>query len=52
MTQAERMANEAVYVLQLSTRDAQNYVERNARVNDEAAVAAVKKTLEWARSVK
>lgn len=43
MTHAERFANEAIYILQLNTRDAVKYIQRNARC-DETTAATVFKT--------
>jgi hypothetical protein len=40
MTQAQRFADEAVYILQLNTRDAVRYIQRNANCNETAATAA------------
>jgi hypothetical protein len=42
---AERWANEAVFVLQLNTRDAVRYVQRNARVDEQEARTAVKQVV-------
>jgi hypothetical protein len=49
MTQAERMANEAVYTLQLNTRDAVRYIQRNAKCAEDAAAAALKSALSFWR---
>lgn len=38
----EAMANEAVFVLQFSTRDAVRYVQRNAKVDENTAQRAIK----------
>lgn len=38
----EAMANEAVFVLQFSTRDAVRYVQRNARTDEPTAQKAIK----------
>ena len=40
--QAERFANEAVFILQFNTRDAVRYVQRNAGVDQAQATEAVK----------
>lgn len=42
MTQAERMANEAIYVLQMNTRDAVRYIQRNARCDEVTALSVFK----------
>lgn len=47
--QVERSANEAVFCLQLGTRDAVRYVARNAKVSDDVAVAAVKQVVVFHR---
>ena len=39
MTQAQRFADEAIFVLQLNTRDAVRYIQRNAGCNETAATA-------------
>ena len=49
MTQAERMANEAVYTLQLNTRDAVRYIQRNAAVPEKSAQEALKNVLSFWR---
>lgn len=50
MTQAQRYADEAIYILQLNSRDAIKYIQRNAGCDEitaaavfKAAVAPVKK---------
>ena len=40
MTQAQRFADEAIYILQLNSRDAVRYIQRNAGC-DEATAASV-----------
>jgi hypothetical protein len=40
MTQAQRFADEAIFVLQLNTRDAVRYIQRNAGCNETSATAA------------
>ncbi len=42
MTRAQRFADEAVFILQLNTRDAVKYIQRNARCTDVEAMAAFK----------
>lgn len=41
MSTVERFANEAVRVLQFSTNDAVHYIQRNARVSEATARAAL-----------
>jgi hypothetical protein len=43
--QAERFANEAIFVQQFNTRDAVRYVVRNAQVTPAEATVAVKSVL-------
>jgi hypothetical protein len=38
----ERFANEAVFVLQFNSREATNYVRRNAQVSETEAAKAIK----------
>jgi hypothetical protein len=45
MTQAERMANEAIFVLQLNTRDAVRYIRRNAGCDEHTATTLFKSTV-------
>ena len=52
MTQVERMANQAVYTLQLNSRDAARYIQRNAAVNEKTAAEALKLVVEWAKTRK
>jgi hypothetical protein len=40
MTQAQRFADEAIFVLQLSSWDAVKYIKRNARCDEVAAIEA------------
>jgi hypothetical protein len=40
MTKAQRFADEAIYILQLNSRDAVKYIQRNAGC-DEATAASV-----------
>lgn len=42
MTKAERFANEAIYILQLNSRDAVRYIQRNAGCNEPTASAVFK----------
>lgn len=49
MTQLERFANEAVFILQLNTREALRYTQRNASCSQSAADAAIKQVLTWYR---
>jgi len=42
MQQVERMANEAVFILQMKSRDAIRYIQRNAGVSEQAASDAFK----------
>ena len=42
MTDIQRFADEAIYILQLNSRDAIRYIQRNARVNETIAAAAFK----------
>jgi hypothetical protein len=41
----ERFANEAIFVLQFNSREAVNYIRRNARVSEAEAIQAVKQTV-------
>ena len=52
MSQLERMANEAVYTLQLNSRDALRYIQRNAGVNEKTAAETLKSVVEWAKTRK
>lgn len=45
----ETSANEAVFFLQLNSKEAANYVCRNANVDREAAVQAVKQVMVFHR---
>jgi hypothetical protein len=47
--QTEKSANEAVFQLQFSTRDAVSYVIRNAKVNHETARQAVQHVVTFHR---
>ena len=42
MTQAQRFADEAIYILQLNSRDAIKYIQRNAGIDEVAATTAFK----------
>jgi hypothetical protein len=42
MTQAQRFADEAVYILQLNTRDAVKYIQRNAGCDESTAITVFK----------
>lgn len=45
MTQAQRFADEAVYILQLNTRDAVKYIQRNAGCNESTAMSVFKSVI-------
>lgn len=42
MTQAQRFADEAIYILQLNSREAIRYIQRNAGCNESVAATAFK----------
>ncbi len=42
MTQAQRFADEAIYILQLNSRDAVKYIQRNAGCNEATAASVFK----------
>lgn len=42
MTQAQRFADEAIFILQLNTRDAVKYIRRNAGCDEITAVSVFK----------
>jgi hypothetical protein len=42
MTRAQRFADEAVYILQLNTRDAVKYIQRNAGCDEVTAMTVFK----------
>jgi hypothetical protein len=42
MTKAQRFADEAVYILQLNTRDAVKYIQRNAGCDETTAMTVFK----------
>lgn len=50
MSQIERTANEAVYILQLSSRAATRYIQRNARCSEGEAQSALRQALTWYRN--
>jgi len=45
MTKAQRFADEAVYILQLNTRDAVKYIQRNAGCDEVVAMTVFKQTV-------
>lgn len=45
MTQAQRFADEAVFILQLNTRDAVKYIQRNAGCDETTAMQVFKTTV-------
>ena len=45
MTQAQRFADEAVFILQLNSRDAIKYIQRNAEVSLQTAELVFKSTV-------
>jgi hypothetical protein len=47
MQQVQRFADEAVYVLQLNSRDAVRYIQRNANCDKEAAESAFKTVVKF-----
>ena len=49
MTQVERFANEAVFILQLNSREAVRYTQRNAAVTESVAQAALRQAMTWYR---
>jgi hypothetical protein len=49
MNQIERTANEAVYILQLSSVPATRYIQRNAKCNETEAATALRQALTWYR---
>lgn len=42
MTQVERFANEAIYILQLNSRDAVKYIQRNSGCDSATALTVFK----------
>jgi hypothetical protein len=45
MTKAQRFADEAVYILQLNTRDAVKYIQRNAGCDETTATTVFKSVI-------
>lgn len=45
MNQAQRFADEAIFILQLNSRDAIKYIQRNAEVSIETAESIFKSTV-------
>ena len=45
MTQTQRFADEAVFILQLNTRDAVKYIQRNAGCNEATALQIFRTTV-------
>jgi hypothetical protein len=45
MTKAQRFADEAVFILQLNTRDAVKYIQRNAGCDEITAMQVFKTTV-------
>ena len=52
LNQAERFANEAVFVLQFNSRDAVRYIQRNAGVDAETATKVLKSTVTFHKAAK
>lgn len=50
--QAERFANEAVFVLQFNSRDAVRYIQRNANVEKREAESAFKNVVTFHKPAK
>jgi len=48
----EAMANEAVFQLQFSTRDAVRYVQRNAQTDERTAASAIKQVTTFHKGAK
>ena len=42
MTKAQKFADEAIFILQLNSKDAVKYIQRNAGCDEVAAMAAFK----------
>jgi len=42
MSEVQKFADEAIYILQLNSREAIRYIQRNAGVNETIAAAAFK----------
>lgn len=45
MTQAQRFADEAIYILQLNTKDAVRYIQRNAGCDETTAMKIFKSSV-------
>ena len=45
MTKAQRFADEAIYILQLNSRDAVKYIQRNAGCDETTAMQVFKTTV-------
>jgi len=45
MTQVERFADEAIFILQLNTKDAVKYIQRNSGCDEQTAMQVFKKTI-------
>lgn len=45
MTQAQRFADEAIFILQLNSRDAVKYIQRNAGCDENTAMQIFKTTV-------
>jgi hypothetical protein len=52
MQQVQRFADEAVYVLQLNSREAVKYIQRNANCDKEAAESAFKTVVKFTSAKK
>jgi len=50
MTQLNRAADEAVYILQLSSQQAKRYIQRNAKCSDKEAARAFLQTVTFHKS--
>lgn len=45
MTKAQRFADEAIFILQLNSRDAVKYIQRNAKCDEPTALQVFKTTV-------
>jgi hypothetical protein len=45
MTKAQRFADEAIYILQLNSRDVVKYIQRNAGCDETTATSVFKETV-------
>jgi hypothetical protein len=45
MTQVQRFADEAVFILQLNSKDAVKYIQRNSGVNETTAMSVFKSVI-------